>query len=162
MERTEKLRLSMDFMIAHAFRLGLFMRLYEASLCWFVHYARPLKIMPEVTRQRETLLYGGLPIASFEALAQDGKFSDLRETEYGFCWNCQGQSVENTYPKWREEQVSLLPASPARRDKQPKTADMEVLDRLKGFELARATPLEAMNAIASWQSALRGQGKEGA
>jgi len=57
MDRTEKVNLSMDFTTGHAFRQGLFMRLYEASLCWFVHNARPLKIMPERVKGGEPVVY---------------------------------------------------------------------------------------------------------
>ena len=161
MDRNEKVRLSLDYATGHAFRQGLFLRLYEASLCWFVHHARPLKIMPETTKQGEKLLYGGLPVKSFEALTREGRLPGLAATEYGYCWSCADHGVENQYPQWREEQLALLPTE-EKRGQKPTPTGKEVLARILQFELARATPMEAMNAIASWQEVLRGQGKEGA
>lgn len=157
MDRAEKVRLSLDFTNCHAFRQGLFMRLYEASLCWFVHQARPLKIMLETTKQGEKLLYGGLPIASFDALAAENKLPGLQATDYGHCWNCDGQSAEAFYPQWREEQLAAIAGRPGKDAAgQSGTTDNQVLERIRTFELARATPLEAMNAVAEWQAALRG------
>ena len=119
--------------------------------------------MPETTKQGERLLYGGLPLASFDALIRENAFPGLQATEYGYTWDCSGQSVEAFYPQWREEQFAAIAERPG-KDAAGRigTADKQILERIRTFELARATPMEAMNAIALWQTALRGPGKEGA
>lgn len=163
MDRNEKVRLSLNFATAHAFRQGLFLRLYEASLCWFVHKARPLKIMPEVTKQGETLLYGGLPVSSFETLAAQNALPDLQTTEYGYTWDCPENTIEGIFSQWREKQLAAIAERPGKEASRPAgMADKQVIEHIRAFELARTTPMQAMNAIAKWQKALRGPGKEGA
>ena len=157
MDRNEKVHLSLSLTTAHVFRQGVFLRLYEASLCWFVHNVRPLKIMQEKTKEGKILLYGGLPKDSFAAVKDT--LPDLKETDYGFTWNCTGNTVEPLYSQWRDEQFTILPALD---NKSVKSADKEVLERVRNFELARATPLDAMNAIAAWQKELHELRKEGA
>lgn len=157
MDRHEKVRLSLSFASGFIFRQGLFLRLYEASLCWFAHHARPLKVMPETTKQGEKLLYGGLPAASFESLIHENKFSDLQATDYGYTWDCAGQSVETLYPQWREEQLAAIAERPGKNAvRRAGTVDGRVLEGIRTFELARATPMKAMLAVAEWQEVLRG------
>ena len=157
MDRNEKVHLSLNFTTAYAFRQGLFLRLYEASLCWFVHNVRPLKIMQEKTKEGKILLYGDLPKDSLTSVKD--ALPDLQETNYGFVWNCTSNTVELLYLQWREEQFTLLPDL---NNKSGKSTDKEVLERVRNFELARATPLDAMNAIAEWQKELHEFRKEGA
>jgi hypothetical protein len=59
MNRAEKLRLSADEHYGHAFRHGVFARLYEANLYWFSHTVKPLKSMPERVKGGEPVIYGG-------------------------------------------------------------------------------------------------------
>lgn len=159
MTRSEKVRLSLSFDAGHAFRQGLFMRLYEASLYWFTLHVRPLKIMLETTREGERLLYGGLPIASFEALLREDALPEAHSTEYGYCWYNAGESVEQSYPAWRQAHCDRMPEPVKKRAAMPQH---DIIAGIQSFELSRATPMQAMNAIAAWQELLRGPGKEGA
>jgi len=160
MDRTEKLRLSLSFETGHAFRQGMFMRLYEASLCWFSHHAKPLKIMVETTKQGERLLYGGLPIASFNALLLKNALPESHATEYGHCWHCEGSSIESVYQGWREE--CLENSRTTQHARVDGRRQEEIIARIRAFELSSATPMQAMNAVAAWQEMLRVPGKEGA
>ena len=72
MDRNEKLRLSASAEYGYCFKQGLFVRLYEESLFWFVMHMKPLKPMLERVKGEEPLVYGGLPVASFEKLLEEG------------------------------------------------------------------------------------------
>ena len=72
MERAEKLRLSADHEYGHCFKQGMFVRFYERSLHWFSFAVKPLKPMLEPVKGSEPVVYGGLPIASFEKLLLEG------------------------------------------------------------------------------------------
>jgi hypothetical protein len=84
MDRGEKLHLSADEKYGHCFKQGMFLRLYEQSLYRFSHTVKPLKPMLERVKGGEPVIYGGLPISSFEKLLEDGAFP-LPERDFLFC-----------------------------------------------------------------------------
>ena len=84
MNRTEKLRLSADYEYGHCFKQGLFARFYEQSLYWFSFSIKPLKPMLERVKGDEPVVYGGLPISSFETLLEDGVLASVETMEYGW------------------------------------------------------------------------------
>jgi hypothetical protein len=72
MNRAEKLRLSADTEYCHCFKQGIFARFYEQAPYWFISSVKPLKPMLETVKSGEPVLYGGLPITSFEKLLEEG------------------------------------------------------------------------------------------
>ncbi len=86
MERSEKLRLSADQEYGCCFKQGMFVRLYEQSLYWFCTYIKPLKPMLERVKGGDAVVYGGLPVASFEKLVSEGVPLAAEATEYGWRW----------------------------------------------------------------------------
>ncbi len=135
------------------------MRLYEASLCWFVHTVRPLKIMVETTKSGERLLYGGLPISSFESLVKEERLPESRSAEYGYAWDLAGHETEKIYPPWRQ---TNLDRAVSFQSKNTGENHKEVISRIRTFDLVRATPMQALLAVSEWQELLREPGKEGA
>ena len=71
MDRNKKLRLSAHEEYGYCFKQGLFVRLYERSLYWFVAHIKPLKPMLERVKGGEPLVYGGLPISSFSCFPME-------------------------------------------------------------------------------------------
>ena len=70
MERSEKLRLSSSTEYGNCFKQGLFVQFYEQSLFWFATHIKLLKPMLERVKGGEPVVYGGLPVASFEKLLE--------------------------------------------------------------------------------------------
>ena len=154
MDRTTKLRLSADATYGHCFRHGLFARFYEQSLHWFSTAVKPLKPMLEPVKGADPLLYGGLPVASFEKLLAGAALVDVETTENGWSWLYAGQRPcpDNTPPfdEWRSQ---ALAATGERSIAPPRGND--ILMEIASFNLATHTPMQAMHAIAGWQDALR-------
>jgi hypothetical protein len=159
MDRTEKLRFSADADTCFCFKHGMFARLYERSLHWFSFSVKALKPMRETVKGGEPVLYGGLPIASFEKLLAEGALQQTETTEYGWRWPYAAQrelpEAVPLFAEWREtalaETEGRKPASPRGRN---------ILAELAAFDLAGQTPMQAMTAIAGWQEILRN--REGA
>ena len=156
MNREEKLRLSADSEYCHCFKQGMFARFFEQGLHWFGHTVKPLKPMQERVKGGEPVLYGGLPISSFEKLVAGGVLLQVETTDYGWKWPYAGQAPlpEDTpdFAAWREAALAVVvkvPAALAHGNK-------DILAEIAAFNLAAHTPLQAMNAIADWQEALRG------
>lgn len=153
MDRTGKLLLSADETRIHAFRQGIFIKLYEQSLYRFIQHVRPLKPMPERMKGGEPVVYGGLPIASFEQLVGPETMPYMEITGYGYSWICSIQGLENDYAVWREGVFADSFAAQPNEQNQANSAQL-VIAAVKRFNLARTTPLEAMNAIGEWQRML--------
>ncbi len=155
MDRKEKLRLSADTELCHAFKHGLFARFFEQGLHWFTHTVKPLKPMLEQVKGGEPVVYGGLPSSSFEKLLEDGVLRQVEATDYGWRWPYAAQEPlpEDTpdFAVWREAALAETnsPAKPAKGGRY-------ILAEIAAFNLAAHTPMQAMNAIAKWQEALRG------
>lgn len=159
MDRNEKLRLSAIEEYGCGFRHGVFLRLYEQSLFWFSVHIKPLKPMLELVKGGEPVVYGGLPITSFEALLAAGGLSATEQTEYGYLWPYAAQSVQNcamNYQEWREQALVTL-ITEQKNDPLPVKASGTLVDGIMAFNLASSTPLEAMQAIHHWQQELRRQ-----
>ena len=111
--------------------------------------------MLERVKGGEPVVYGGLPISSFEKLVADGALLQVETTEYGWKWPYAGQKAlpEDTPPfeTWREEALNTT-----RCAEKPGNGGRDILSEIATFNLAAHTPLQAMNAIAGWQEALRG------
>ena len=155
MDRNEKLLLSAGEEYGCGFCHGVFLRLYEQSLFWFSIHIKPLKPMLERVKGGEPVVYGGLPVASFEALLAAGGLSATEQTAYGYLWPYAAQSVQNcamSYQEWREQALATLKTEPL-----PVKAPGTLVDGIMAFNLASSTPLEAMQAIHHWQQELRRQ-----
>jgi hypothetical protein len=158
MDRAEKLRLSADGEFCHCFRHGMFAQLYERSLHWFSVTVKPLKPMLERVKNSEPVLYGGLPIASFEMLLEEGVLQQVETMEYGWLWRYAAQRAvpENTpeFDEWRI--AALVQAKADATGRHPvKPCGKDVLAELAAFNLATHTPMQAMTFIADWQEILR-------
>lgn len=160
MDRNEKLRLSADAEYGHCFKQGMFVRVYEQSLYWFVTHVKPLKPMQERVKGGDAVVYGGLPVASFEKLLAEGAITSAETTEYGWRWPYAARpdgKEENAaaFQSWRETALAaeapLQSASNCGRD---------ILRELRAFNIAGSTPMQAMTAVAGWQDYLRN--REGA
>jgi hypothetical protein len=81
MDRLEKLCLSADSEFCHCSKHGMFARLYEQSLHWFNFAVNPLKPMLERVKGGKPVVYGGLPIASFEKLLGESALQQVETTE---------------------------------------------------------------------------------
>lgn len=115
MNREEKLELAAEPGYIHAFRQGLFAKLYEQSLWRFVHQVRPLKPLPERVKGGQPVLYGGLPLKSFEALAAENKLPGLEQMEYGWRWPTGDEKISPGYEEWRSAALRINEEMPARR-----------------------------------------------
>jgi hypothetical protein len=84
----------------------MFARFYEQALYWFSFSVKPLKPMRETVKGGEPVLYGGLPIASFEKLLAEDALQQVETTEYGWCWPYAMQrelpEVAPPFAEWRE------------------------------------------------------------
>lgn len=112
MNRDEKLRLSADAEWCHSYKHGLFARFYEQSLYWFSHTVKPLKPMLERVKGGDPVVYGGLPISSFEKLLEDGVLQQVETTDYGWRWSYAGQKElpedAPDFETWRTEALSAM------------------------------------------------------
>jgi len=155
MGRAKKLRLSADTQHGYGFRQGLFVRLYEQGLYWFVVHVKPLKPMLERVKGGEPLVYGGLPVSSFEALTTQGTLQWTEATEYGWKWpyaqQTQGAGEDfSGFPAWRETALAAEPLL-----KSSSANGRNILREIRAFNLAGSTPMQAMSAVAEWQEYLR-------
>lgn len=168
MNRSEKLRLSADAQQGAGFRQGLFVRLYEQSLYWFVTHVRPLKPMLERVKGGEPVIYGGLPVASFEKLLKEGGLQ-VDVTENGWQWRYAEQATGanedfSGYEIWREALLAgpVIPAKAgiqkdgldARLREHDGEKGRNILCEIRTFNLANSTPMQAMSAVAEWQEFL--------
>ena len=153
MDRDEKLQLSANEGHGYTFRHGVFVRFYEQSLYWFSAHIKPLKPMLERVKGGEPVVYGGLPIASFEKLLAE-RLLYTEATETGWKWEYAKQAVGAHedflgYAAWREEAL-------ARQTLQPNPASgRDVLQEIRNFNLAANTPIQTMSAVADWQEYLK-------
>ena len=107
MDRSERLRLSAEGKYGYAFRQGMFVRLYEQSLYWFVTHIKQLKPMLERLKDGEPLVYSTLPVPSFEKLISKGALQAVTTKEYGWSWLYAEQTLGankdfSDFPAWRE------------------------------------------------------------
>jgi hypothetical protein len=164
MQRDEKLRLSANQSFGYAFRHGVFTRFYEQSLHWFSLAVKPLKPMLERIKDNEPVLYGGLPIASFEKLLTEGVLHQVDTTEYGWRWPFAAQrELQKSAPEfdeWRAAALAEKTAIAMEKRQAAKPYGRDILAEIAAFTLAAHTPMQAMNAIAGWQDFLRN--REGA
>lgn len=155
MNREEKLRLSADEEWGCGFRQGVFVRFFEQSLYHFCRSVRPLKPMQERSKEGKIILYGGLPIQSFERLLEQGILPAVENTDYGWRWPYSAQKTlpfDESMPDfavWRET-VGVIP-----KKSENNRTEKKILAELIDFDLAVHTPIQAVNAIAAWQKALR-------
>lgn len=156
MNREDKLKLSAEAGYVHVFRQGLFAKLYEQSLWRFVHQVKPLKPMPERVKGGEPVIYGGLPLKSFEALAAENKLPGLEQTEYGWRWPAGDEEISPGYEEWRNAAIKAaeeVPATPG--------GGRDILKEIIDYDLAGSTPLKAMLAISDWREYLQNGRKGG-
>lgn len=155
MDRNEKLRLSANVELCHVFKHGLFARFFEQSLYRFTHTVKPLKPMLEKVKGGEPVVYGGLPISSLEKLLGENTLRQAEVTDYGWRWPYTAQEpLPEDVPDfavWRAAVLSevIAPSTPS-------NGGRNILAEVAAFNLAAHTPMQAMNAIAEWQEALRG------
>ena len=154
MDRDEKLQLSASEGHGYTFRHGVFARFYEKSLYWFSAHIKPLKPMLERVKGGEPVVYGGLPISSFEKLLEE-KTLCAEITDNGWKWSyaVQAQGFDedfSNFPAWRE---NVLMAEPP--IKKNSTSGRNILQEISNFNLASSTPMQAMSAVADWQEYLR-------
>ncbi len=159
MERSEKLRLSAAPDSGYAFREGLFIRLYAQSLYWFATHVRPLKVLALPVKKGGTILCGGLPTRSFEALQQEGRLCGVTAEHALFHWAYEAQPTGSKedfggYGAWCE--AALAAAAQA----QQATEGRDILLEIRNFNLMDCTPLRAMNAIHDWREYLLHSGKK--
>ena len=153
MNREEKLKLSAEAEYNHAFKQGLFAKLYERSLWRFIHQTKALKPMQEKVKGGEPVLYGGLPLSSFEALAAENKLPGVEPMEYGWRWPAINDADWPDFAVWRAEvMVAAVPVKPAYS---ATIGERDILKEIMEFDLAGATPMRAMNAIDDWREYLR-------
>jgi hypothetical protein len=90
MDRAEKLRLSADGEFCRCFRHGMVARLYERSLHWFSVTVKSLKPMLERVKGGEPVVYGGMPITSFEKLVGESVLQQkVEKADYGWRYAAQ-------------------------------------------------------------------------
>lgn len=154
--RDDKLRLSAEISYGHAFRQGLFAKLYEQSLWRFVHQVKPLKPMLEKVKGGQPLLYGGLPQKSFEALLAENKLPDAEPTEYGWRWPVTNNEITPGYEDWRSAALKAAEEISA-----PSGGGRDILKEKIEYDLAGSTPLKAMLAINDWREYLQTIGRVG-
>jgi hypothetical protein len=154
MDRAEKLRLSADTTYCCCFRQGIFARFYEQVLYWFCFAIKPLKPMHERVKSGEPIIYGGLPIDSFEKMLAEGAPLQVEATEYGWRWPYAGQnSLPEDCPGFAQWRASIPAETLKNSTSLP--AGKNILAELAAFNLAAHTPMQAMTAIADWQAHLR-------
>jgi len=147
--REDKLKLSAEAEYGHAFCQGLFAKLYEQSLWRFIHQVRHLKPMLERVKGGGPVIYGGLPIKSFEILLAEGRLTNAESTEYGWRWPWpDSDEPELAYEQWREQVL-------AGQEAPTKAAKRNILAELAAFNLGIHTPVETMSAVQDWQNFLR-------
>lgn len=155
MHRHEKLHLCANAEWCHCFKQGMFVRFMEQGLYWFSHTVRPLKPLLERAKGGAPVIYGGLPVRSFEKLLMEGALKQAEITDYGWRWPYAAQEslLEDLpdFAAWRATVLSEVnvPATPG-------NGGRNILEEVAAFNLAAHTPMQAMNAIARWQEALRG------
>lgn len=181
MDRVEKLHLSSNAKYGYCFKQGLFVRLYEQSLYWFVHHVKPLKPMPERVKGGEPIVYGGLPVSSFEKLLEKTRlYAEIMDnfagqqnweppagrepqaeaqevpSQKGWKWQYteqpQGASEDfSGFAAWRETLIAA--ALPQQSDYG--SSARNILREIRTFNLANSTPIQAMSAVADWQEFLK-------
>jgi hypothetical protein len=156
LSRDDKLKLSAETGFTHAFRQGLFAKLYEQSLWRFVNQVKPLKPMSERVKGGEPVIYGGLPLKSFEALAAENKLPGLEQMEYGWRWPVGDDEISPGYEQWRS---AVLKAGEAITS--PSSGGRDILKEIIDYDLAGSTPLKAMMAISDWREYLQAAGRAG-
>ena len=106
MNRAEKICLSANREYGYGFKQGLFVRLYEESLFWFSVHIKPLKPMLERVKGGEPLVYGGLPVASFEKLLEEKQlFANATENGWKWCYAAQEYGANEDFSgffAWRD------------------------------------------------------------
>jgi hypothetical protein len=147
-----KLNLSKESGYGHGFRQGVFVRLFEQSLWRFAHTVRQLKPQLEKVKGGGLVIYGGLPIKSFEVLLAENRLACVEEMEYGWRWSVDEVEIKPSYDEWR---VGILSET-----KNDRLNERNVLAELKEFNLSLHTPMEAMNKVLDWQKYLKN--REGA
>jgi hypothetical protein len=156
MDKSEKLRLSADGEFCRCFKHGMFARFYERSLHWFNFAVKPLKPMLEKVKGGEPVVYGGLPIVSFEKLLGESALQQVEATEYGWLWRYAEQAPlpknAPAFDAWRITTLAGATADAMERHS-AKPYGRDVLTEIAAFTLAAHTPMQAMNAIAGWQRA---------
>ena len=154
MDRREKLGLSASEAHGYVFRQGLFMRMYEQSLYWFALYVKPLKPMQERVKGGEPVVYGGLPVTSFEKLLEEKTLcAEIIDNGWKWRYAKQAQGADedfSKFPAWREN--VLIIEQPIKKNS---TSDRNILDEIRTFNLAGSTPIQTMSVVADWQEYLR-------
>ena len=152
LNREEKLKLSAEPGFIVGCRQGLFVKFFEQSLWRFVHTVRQLKPMREKVKGNGPVVYGGLPIKSFEALLAENKLPGVEGLEYGWRWPVIDDEITPGYEEWRAGIIAeATTAAPSGRD---------VIAELMALNLGHHTPMEVMNQVLDWQVYLRN--REGA
>ena len=111
--------------------------------------------MLERVKGGEPLVYGGLPISSFEVLVEQGALQQVESTEYGWKWTYATQTKGagegfSGFPAWREAALAAEPPL-----KSSSASNRNILREISAFNLAGSTPMQAMSAVAEWQEYLR-------
>ncbi|MDR2050174.1 MAG: hypothetical protein LBQ63_00130 [Deltaproteobacteria bacterium] len=72
---------------------------------WFNFAVKPLKPMLERVKGGDPVVYGGMPIASFEKLLEEETLQQVEVAEYGWLWRYAAQTPlpENApaFDEWR-------------------------------------------------------------
>ena len=88
----------------------MFVRFYERSLYWFSLAVKPLKPMLEPVKGSEPVLYGGLPVTSFEKLLAEGGLAKVETTECGWRWpyveQRAGAGDSPPFDEWRAQALA--------------------------------------------------------
>lgn len=109
--------------------------------------------MLERVRGGEPILYGGLPITSFEKLLQeDGLCAEPIGNGWKWRYAEQVHGADENFSgfrAWREAAFSAI------TPQQPDSSGRNILHEIRTFNLANSTPIQAMSAVADWQDYLK-------
>jgi hypothetical protein len=90
------------------------------------------------------LIYGGLPLKSFEAQLAENKLPNIEELEYDWRWPAADDKLTPGYEEWQSAAMS-----------EAKTAvpgDRDVIAKILAFNLGIHAPMETMNRVLDWQT----------
>ena len=114
--------------------------------------------MLERVKGGEPVVYGGLPVVSFEKLLEgDGLQAGV--TDSGWKWRYAQQAQGNTedfagFSSWRQT-VLIAEQETKRTAEKPTASERNILHEIRAFNLAGSTPIQTMSAVAEWQDFLR-------
>ena len=88
-------------------RTGHVINFYAHSLYWLSRYVGSVKVLAEVLKDGDPLLYGEMTLANLDRLAAEGSLIHLRRHAWGVSWPFKGQKTGSDddfsgFPAWRD------------------------------------------------------------